>query len=143
LFYGKQEALDVVDELDAPEFISPLKESFESSLRNAGFDYVNLLHGVVGIATESGELIDAFAQPVADGKPFDLVNISEEIGDVCWYQARVLETVKRTFDEVQVANIRKLQDKQSGRFKSGSFSSEEAIERDVVAERTNLENNLA
>lgn len=142
IFYGKQEALNAVDELSKPEFVSHIEANFRSSLAEAGFDFVNLLHGTVGLATETGELVDAFAQPLSEGRPFDYVNIGEETGDTTWYQARILETIKKTFEEVQVANIRKLQDKAAGRYKKDGFSSEEAINRDTVTERSNLEANL-
>lgn len=143
IFYGKEEALKFVDDMETPTFTSDISARFTNSLESAGFDYVNLLHGVVGLATETGELVDAFAQPLSEGKTFDFVNFGEECGDLCWYQARILETINKTFDDVQVANIKKLMDKQSGRYKTGSFTAEEAIERDVATERTNLENNLA
>jgi hypothetical protein len=143
IFYGKEEALKFVDMMETPTFTADISTKFTASLDTAGFDYVNLLHGVIGLATETGELVDAFAQPLSEGSTFDYVNIGEEVGDLCWYQARILETVNKTFEDVQVANIKKLLDKQSGRYKSGSFTAEEAIERNVVAERANLENNLA
>lgn len=143
IFYGKEEALKFVDVLEAPSFTSDISTKFTTSLDTAGFDYINLLHGIVGLATETGELVDAFAQPLSEGSTFDYVNIGEEVGDLCWYQARILETVNKTFEDVQVANIKKLLDKQSGRYKSGSFTAGEAIDRDLTAERANLENNLA
>jgi hypothetical protein len=142
IFYGKEQSLESVDQLEIPVFVSILENHFKNALDNADFDFVNLLHGIVGKATEIGELVDAFAQPLSEGKTFDLINIGEEIGDDQWYSARVLETIRKTFDEVQMANLRKLQDKASGRYKQGSFNSDEAIIRDVKTERTNLEANL-
>jgi hypothetical protein len=142
IFYGKAQALEAVDKIETPMFTSQLEHHFKSSLETAGFDYVNLLHGILGLATETGELVDAFAQPLSEGRDFDFVNIGEEVGDAQWYEARILETVKKTFEQVQMANLKKLLDKEAGRYKSGEFSSSEAIDRDVATERTNLEANL-
>jgi len=50
-----------------------------------GSDEENLLHMVMGIITEMGELIDAFKKNLAYKKELDLVNIQEEISDATWY----------------------------------------------------------
>jgi len=143
LFYGKPESLAAIDELQIPEFVSAIQKRFVESLETADFTYVNMLHGILGLATETGELVDAFAQPLSEGKTFDLVNISEEVGDCQWYEARILESVGKNFEDVQLANIKKLQDKAAGRYKSGSFTETAAIVRDTTAERANLESTLS
>lgn len=50
-----------------------------------GSFYKNQLHMYLGVYTEVGELLDAFKKYLVYGKPFDLVNVSEEFGDICWY----------------------------------------------------------
>ena len=40
--------------------------------------FPNIVHGAVGLCTEAGELLDAFATG-------DIINIKEELGDVLWY----------------------------------------------------------
>ena len=52
-----------------------------------------LIHGMVGISTESGELLDALKKHLMYGKSLDLVNIKEEVGDVLWYCALILDEV--------------------------------------------------
>lgn len=42
-------------------------------------------HAQVGIITEVGELADAFKRHVIYGKPLDVTNLVEEVGDVFWY----------------------------------------------------------
>lgn len=42
-------------------------------------------HAQVGILTETGELADAFKRHVIYGKPLDVTNLVEEVGDVFWY----------------------------------------------------------
>lgn len=45
----------------------------------------DLFHARVGIITEVGEICDAFKRHIIYGKPLDLANLKEEIGDVFWY----------------------------------------------------------
>ena len=41
---------------------------------------LNYLHGAMGIITELGEIIEAI-----EARRIDVVNLSEEIGDILWY----------------------------------------------------------
>ncbi|WP_243211173.1 hypothetical protein JQ760_027960 (plasmid) [Klebsiella pneumoniae] len=43
-----------------------------------------ILHVVLGIATESSEIVETITNQI-EGNPFDMVNLSEEIGDLNWY----------------------------------------------------------
>lgn len=45
----------------------------------------DMTHMRLGIFTECGELLDAIKKNYAYGKPLDLVNVGEEIGDIAWY----------------------------------------------------------
>lgn len=45
------------------------------------------IHCGMGSVTEVGELIDAYKRSVFYKKPLDLVNLTEEVGDVFWYIA--------------------------------------------------------
>lgn len=61
----------------------PLAEKTMSLQFNADEKDQKVLHGVIGICTEAGELFKAL---MAD-TTIDRVNIKEELGDVCWYIA--------------------------------------------------------
>lgn len=52
-----------------------------------GSDQKNLLHMNLGIDTEIGEFLDAIKRELAYGKLVDVVNLGEEIADICWYVA--------------------------------------------------------
>lgn len=43
-----------------------------------------ILHVVLGIATEGSEIVEAITNQI-EGNPLDMVNLSEEIGDLNWY----------------------------------------------------------
>ena len=53
---------------------------------------IRLLHGAIGLSTESGELLDQVKKNVFYGKPLDKVNILEECGDVLWYVCLILDS---------------------------------------------------
>lgn len=50
-------------------------------------DKFNIIHAEWGIITEFGELVDHFKRHEYYGKPFDAVNVKEELGDIMWYIA--------------------------------------------------------
>lgn len=67
------------------EFQQYLIES-SRTLKSLGKE-LDLLHCATGLVTESAELVDAVKKNVFYGKPLDVVNIKEEIGDILWYIA--------------------------------------------------------
>jgi NTP pyrophosphatase (non-canonical NTP hydrolase) len=93
-----------------------------------------LMHGMIGICTEAGELQDMVKKHLIYGKDFDPVNVIEECGDVLWYVALVLDACGFTLDECMQRNLAKLR----ARF-GEKFTSERALTRDLAAERATLE----
>lgn len=67
------------------EFKQYLIES-SRTLKSLGKE-LDLLHCATGLVTESAELVDAIKKHVFYGKPLDVVNIKEELGDLLWYIA--------------------------------------------------------
>ena len=47
----------------------------------------HITHMVLGIIGEVGELVDAVKRHYIYGKPLDIANVKEEIGDLSWYVA--------------------------------------------------------
>lgn len=95
---------------------------------------IDLLHGIIGKATEAGEMLEALFSAVIEHKPMDRTNIIEEVGDGHWYDAIILEAVSGNFADTQRINIAKLR----ARFPE-KFSETKAIIRDIPHERTVLE----
>ena len=52
-------------------------------------DHIN--HMGLGVVGEMGEIVDQLKKAYIYGKPLDQVNIVEEVGDVAWYVAGVLQ----------------------------------------------------
>ncbi len=95
----------------------------------------DLIHGAMGVSTEANELLDMVKKHVFYGKPLDIPNLIEEVGDTLWYCALLLEASGSSFDEAQDKVIKKLQ----ARYKGKGFSEENAITRDLDTEREILE----
>lgn len=58
---------------------------------------LRLLHAVIGMQTEIGELADAIKKRVFYGKALDSVNILEEAGDLEWYFALFYDAMQKLF----------------------------------------------
>lgn len=88
------------------------------------------LHGLIGVVTEVGELLDAYKKYIFYGKPLDKVNIAEEIGDMEWYLALLLNVHNLRQQNVQGANIAKLKTRYPDKFTEAA-----ALNRDLTQER--------
>jgi NTP pyrophosphatase (non-canonical NTP hydrolase) len=93
-----------------------------------------LMHGMIGVCTEAGELQDMVKKHLIYGKEFDPVNVIEECGDVLWYVALALDACGYTMTDAMDRNLAKLRARFGER-----FTSERALTRDLEAERTTLE----
>lgn len=93
-----------------------------------------VLHSIIGAATEAGELIEALRAVVVEGKPFDEVNMREEVGDVFWYFAILADTCGFKFEESQRVNIAKLRARYPNK-----FTAFDANNRNLSFERSILE----
>lgn len=99
-------------------------------------DEIDLIHAIIGIATEAGELLAALFERIdnPDACSFDRTNIAEEFGDVLWYLGLGIATLGESFEHLQEMNQKKLR----ARFPD-KFTEDAAINRDVTAERKLLE----
>ena len=93
-----------------------------------------LLHGTMGLNTESGEILDAVKKVLFYGQETDFVNIKEEMGDIFWYLAILCDQLGTTFEELMAMNVKKL----ITRYPS-IFTPECALVRSLEEERKVLE----
>lgn len=89
-----------------------------------------LMHALMGVCTEGGELQDMVKKHIMYGKPFDRVNVLEECGDTLWYLALALDACGYTMSECMERNVAKLR----ARYPQG-FTEDKALTRDLDAER--------
>lgn len=95
---------------------------------------IRLLHAVMGLETEVGELMDALKKHIFYGKPLDVVNVVEECGDLTWYLALLLDELGYSYETVWERNIAKLKARYGEK-----FSKEGALHRNLEKERGVLE----
>jgi len=86
-----------------------------------------LFHSIVGIATESTELLEALD---LSGTKMDNVNLGEEFGDIDWYKAIGCDELNISWDTILNAVIAKLKERYPD-----NFTSEDAINRNLDKER--------
>lgn len=120
----------------------------ENALKTESLDFVKIqerlsdekvvrgLHASLGMVTEAGELADVFKKHLFYGKPIDWVNLEEEVGDLFWYVAVLVDVLGKTeFDGILQKNI----DKLAKRYPNQQFTETSAINRDLDGERKILE----
>ena len=135
------EFLDWLKELEGIES----KEYVENVLKTESNDFdaikerfdptiIRLLHGVMGMATEAGEMLDQLKKVLFYGKELDFVNLIEEMGDSSWYQAIICDELQVEFKEIWKKNIAKLKARYGDKFNESG-----ALDRDLDNERKILE----
>lgn len=92
-----------------------------------------LFHGAVGIITEATEVAEGLKK-VFDGQKADTTNLMEEVGDLSWYEAILVDSLNGDLEQVMERNVAKLK----ARFPD-KFTSEDALNRDLEKERAILE----
>lgn len=119
---------------DLPAGLKPIADA-NADVQFKGEIDGDVLHAVLGVATEGGELVEAAMKSLFNGEQFDIVNFQEEMGDVAWYRAIGLAAVGQSIAENDTQNIEKL----AKRFNDGRFDADLANNRDTDAERVVLE----
>lgn len=107
------------------------------TLAELGNDFADELHMVIGMVTESAELIDVYKKHLAYSKKMDYVNMQEEIGDLMWYLINFCTLMGWDLENILEANIHKLETRYPEK-----FTEQDANVRDLGKERTTLEDKL-
>ena len=93
-----------------------------------------LLHAVMGMGDEMGEIHSQFKKHWLYGKNLDVVNIIEELGDFLWFSALMMDELGIDFEKVLSTNIEKLKKRYQDEFTVEKFTN-----RNTDAERKVLE----
>ena len=87
-------------------------------------DFGGVINGCLGLAGESGEVLDIIKKWVFHEKELDKDHLKKEIGDVMWYVAMLCESFDFNIDEILKINVCKLK----SRYPDG-FDTEKANHR--------------
>ncbi len=84
-----------------------------------------MIHAILGISGECGELLDAVKKHVIYGKPLDRENIVEELGDLYFYLTHLHQILLIPREECINANMSKL----AKRYPGYNYTDQKAKER--------------
>lgn len=91
-------------------------EYLRETRRTLSTDEDVLLHMLIGLTTESGELLDAYKKHKFYGRELDIQNLKEECGDIAWYLIQLLDEIGYSWDKAKVDNIQKLKKRYPEKF---------------------------
>jgi NTP pyrophosphatase (non-canonical NTP hydrolase) len=80
----------------------------------------------MGLAGESGELIDLLKKHIFHGHPLDEEKVAKELGDIQWYWANMCTELGFSASAIMEANIEKLR----ARYPQGFSSADSLARRD-------------
>lgn len=104
------------------EMVDALAKPGEEIVKGLAADSAHLLHMVVGVCGEAGELLDAVKKHVIYGKTLDMDNVVEELGDLEFYLEGIRAALGVSRQTTLSANISKL----AVRYNKGVYSDEAA-----------------
>lgn len=139
IYYGKEvegiaddkaQALQQASKGGVLNALFDIKNSITSDVKN-----IRLLHSIIGMTSEVGEMVTCFMEAMAEGKEMDVTNFKEESGDFSWYQSIGLDAIGSSYEEIWQMN----RDKLAKRYSGQKFTEEQAVTRNLDAERKTLE----
>lgn len=92
-----------------PQLVSALVKPGEKIVAELTGSDANLLHMVIGVSGEAGELLDAIKKAVIYRKELDRNNVIEELGDIEFYLEGLRQELGVSREECLAANVAKLQ----------------------------------
>jgi len=93
-----------------------------------------LLHAVLGIGTEAGEIQDLVKKNMFYDKPFDILTLKAECSDLLHYIQMVLNRYGSSLEEIMEINIAKL----TSRYPEG-YARDKALVRNEDAEKVAMQ----
>jgi NTP pyrophosphatase (non-canonical NTP hydrolase) len=119
-----------------PEVEEHAVEYLQAANRIQDEQVIRLLHCAIGLATETGELMEALYEHIYGGQPLDTTNCGEELGDAGWYIGIGCSALRLPLIQMLQTNHDKLALRFPQRFTQ--FHAEE-VNRNREAERKLLE----
>jgi NTP pyrophosphatase (non-canonical NTP hydrolase) len=111
--------------MEHPDMVAQLAKPGSDILTQMHPNDAHLVHMVLGIAGEVGELVDAIKKHAIYGKALDLENCIEELGDLEFYLEGLRQGLGIEREETVAHNIKKL----GKRYENWKYTNEQAIAR--------------
>lgn len=96
------------------EMVTALAKSGETIREEVTGNEMHLIHMMMGVTGEAGELLDAIKKHVIYRKPLDRANAIEELGDIEFYLEGLRQGLSISRDQTLQANVEKLGKRYSG-----------------------------
>jgi NTP pyrophosphatase (non-canonical NTP hydrolase) len=77
-------------------------------LDSMDYEKMNLIHAILGVSGEAGELLDSIKKHCIYNKPLDVENVIEELGDLEFYLEQLRQILNISREDTLTANILKL-----------------------------------
>lgn len=110
---------------DYAKFVAQITKPGRDIAASLTPEEAHLIHMIMGIAGEAGELLDSIKKHVIYQKPLDLANVREELGDIEFYLQGLRNGLQLDRQSIIDENYGKL----SKRYSAGTYSNEQAITR--------------
>lgn len=101
-------------EVNYSDMVNTLAKPGEDIVATMSAEKAHLLHMVVGVVGEAGELIDAIKKHVIYNKDLDIENVVEELGDLEFYMEGLRSSLNISREHTLEANIAKLSVRYNG-----------------------------
>lgn len=97
-------------------------------------DKMDTLHGALGVTSEAGEVADLIKAAVVYGRPLDLINLIEELGDLRYFATMLAQKIGLTGEDIERANMAKLNARyQEGYSDAAANNRKKEFEREAIA----------
>lgn len=106
-YHGKYAVLNEVDIMD---FVSYQKKA-ERTIQKEKWFNTNVSNFCMGLAGETGEIVDYLKKVIYHKHNLDQEKIKEELGDLLWYVSALATTLRIDLNEVANKNIEKLKER--------------------------------
>lgn len=95
-----------------------------SRFSREGYSDNRLLMATLGLAGESGEVVDYVKKVIFHGHSMDTLKLAKEVGDVLWYVSEICTSLDLKLEHITMLNLEKL----AQRYGS-TFSTDASINR--------------
>jgi NTP pyrophosphatase (non-canonical NTP hydrolase) len=86
--------------------------------------------GALGLAGESGEVVDAIKKILYQGHALDVTKLTDELGDVFWYFTLICHALNISLEDIKAYNVAKMRK----RYPNG-FEPERSIYRQELLQK--------
>jgi NTP pyrophosphatase (non-canonical NTP hydrolase) len=97
-----------MDQIEHSDMVSVLVKDGDAIVGSLNGKSAHLIHMMMGVSGESGELLDAIKKHVIYNKPLDRDNVVEELGDIEFYLEGLRQGLGISREETLRQNIEKL-----------------------------------